>query len=85
MNYAKIVKLFLSSLNIEDFSVVGHSFGGKIASILNPKNLILLSSAGIVTEKPLKVKIKIKLFKFLKTYFLKAKCINFLPVMMLMV
>ncbi len=76
-DYAKIVKLFLSSLNIEDFSVVGHSFGGKIASILNPKNLILLSSAGIVTEKPLKVKIKIKLFKFFKNIFPKSKMYKF--------
>ena len=65
-DYAKIVKLFLDSLHVEKFSVVGHSFGGKIGAILNPKNLILLSSAGIIIEKSLKIKMKIKFFKIFK-------------------
>jgi non-heme chloroperoxidase len=64
--YAEKIDEFLKELNIDKFCIVGHSFGGKVATLLNPKYLVLLSSAGIVEEKPLKVKIKIKLFKLLK-------------------
>jgi len=64
--YASIVKLFLESLHVKNFSIVGHSFGGKIGAILNPKSLILLSSAGILVEKSLKVKMKIRFFKLFK-------------------
>jgi non-heme chloroperoxidase len=66
--YAKKLDEFLKELNIEKFCIVGHSFGGKVATLLNPKYLVLLSSAGIVEEKSLKVKIKIKLFKLLKPF-----------------
>ena len=46
--YHKVLKLFLKELNIEPDMVIGHSFGGKIATLLNPPLLILLSSAGIL-------------------------------------
>ena len=65
-DYAKIVKQFLETLHVESFSVAGHSFGGKVGAILNPKNLILLSSAGILVEKSCKVKMKIIFFKIFK-------------------
>jgi non-heme chloroperoxidase len=64
--YANKIDKFLKELNIEKFCIVGHSFGGKVATLLNPKYLILLSSAGIIEQKPLKVKLKIRLFKLLK-------------------
>ncbi len=66
--YAQKIDNFLESLNIEKFCIVGHSFGGKVGTLLNPKYLILLSSAGIVEKKPLKVKLKIKLYKLLKPF-----------------
>jgi len=65
-DYASITKQFLDSLHVEQFSIVGHSFGGKVATLLNPKNLILLSSAGILVKKSCKIKMKIKLFKLFK-------------------
>ena len=65
-DYGKIVELFLESLNVEPLVVMGHSFGGKVATLLNRPYLVLLSSAGVVTEKPWSVKIKIATFKFLK-------------------
>ena len=65
-DYAKIVQLLLNSLHVASFSVAGHSFGGKVGALLNPKNLILLSSAGILVKKSFKIKIKIKIFKFFK-------------------
>ncbi|QKF64660.1 alpha/beta hydrolase family protein [Campylobacter corcagiensis] len=66
--YAIIIKAFLSSLNLTPDIIMGHSFGGKISTLLEPKNLVLLSTAGIVEPKPFMVKFKIKLFKILKFF-----------------
>ena len=65
-DYGKIVELFLETLSVEPLVVMGHSFGGKVATLLNRPYLVLLSSAGVVTEKPWSVKLKIATFKFLK-------------------
>lgn len=65
-DYAQIVLLFLEQLKIEPTVAMGHSFGGKVATLLNTEHLVLLSSAGIVTEKPWSVKVKIATFKMLK-------------------
>jgi pimeloyl-ACP methyl ester carboxylesterase len=65
-DYAEIIKKFLETLAVEPKIIMGHSFGGKVATLLNPPTLVLLSSAGVVTEKPWSVKIKIATFKFLK-------------------
>jgi pimeloyl-ACP methyl ester carboxylesterase len=67
-DYTNIILEFLKLLHSSKDIIVGHSYGGKIATLLNPKNLVLLSSAGIVEEKPLNVRVKISL----------AKCFNFL-------
>ncbi|UFS63381.1 alpha/beta hydrolase [Sulfurimonas sp. HSL-3221] len=65
--YADIMELFLAQINANDKEViVGHSFGGKVATLLRPRLLVLLSSAGIVWPKPLKVRAKIAAFKLLK-------------------
>ncbi len=67
-DYALINKLFLKELNSNPAIIFGHSFGGKVATLLNPPTLCLLSSAGILVPKPLKVRVKIKLFKLLKPF-----------------
>lgn len=64
-DYAEILRILLKEMGISEFSVVGHSFGGKVAALLNPKELILLSSAGIVRKKSLKVRAKIAFSKAL--------------------
>ena len=67
-DYANIMETFLSQINANDKEViVGHSFGGKVATLLRPQLLVLLSSAGIVWPKPLKIRAKIMLFKLLKS------------------
>jgi len=68
LDYANIVKEFLSVINVKPDVVVGHSFGGKVATLLNPDSLILLSSAGIVMPKPFKIRAKIAFFKMLKPF-----------------
>lgn len=65
-DYGKIVLLFLESLNVQPILAMGHSFGGKVATLLKTKYLALLSSAGVVTEKPWSIKVKIATFKLLK-------------------
>ena len=67
-DYAKIIKSFLDELGASPKIIFGHSFGGKVATLLNPEYLALLSSAGIVAKKPLWGRFKIALFKFLKLF-----------------
>jgi non-heme chloroperoxidase len=67
-DYAAIVSEFLDAINTRANVAVGHSFGGKIATLLMPDALILLSSAGIVMPKPWKVRLKIALYKALKPF-----------------
>ena len=67
-DYANIVDRFLEEIGFDKEIIVGHSFGGKVATLLQPKLLVLLSSAGIVEKKPLSVRIKIALFKLLKPF-----------------
>jgi len=70
LDYAHIMKIFLEKLSINpnEVTIVGHSFGGKVATALMPKLLVLLSSAGILEEKSLSVKIRIKFSKFLNIF-----------------
>lgn len=65
-DYAHIVQLFLNALNVTPTIAMGHSFGGKVSTLLNTPCLVLLSSAGILTVKPWSVKVKIATFKLLK-------------------
>lgn len=64
--YIQIIDLLLEKLLSDKFIIAGHSYGGKIATSLNPKNLVLLSSAGIIEEKNSNIKIKILFSKILK-------------------
>ena len=65
---ARIVELFMIHINASKDIILGHSFGGKVATLLNPKVLVLVSSAGIYRTKSLKVQAKIALFKTLKIF-----------------
>jgi len=65
-DYAHIVQLFLETLDVTATIAMGHSFGGKVSTLLNTPCLVLLSSAGVVTEKPWSIKLKIATVKFLK-------------------
>ena len=70
-DYAHVLRLFLDAFGVEVEIVMGHSFGGKVSTLLDPPCLVLLSSSGIVVPKPLSVRIKIALFKILKPLGLK--------------
>jgi len=67
-DYARIVELLMIHMNAQKDIILGHSFGGKVAVLLDPKVLVLVASAGIKTPKSLEVKAKImmtKVFNFL--------------------
>ncbi len=66
-DYAKIVDKIINELGFKKEVIVGHSFGGKIALLLNPDKVVLIASAGISMPKPLSVRLKIKSFKLLKS------------------
>mgnify|MGYP001172900197 FL=1 len=65
-DYARVVELLMIHLNASKDIVLGHSFGGKVALLLNPEVLVLVASAGIYRSKSIKVRTKITLFKLLK-------------------
>ncbi len=65
-DYARIVELFMIHINASKDIILGHSFGGKVALLLDPKVLILVGSAGIYIDKPIKIKAKILLYKMLR-------------------
>lgn len=68
IDYARVVELLMIHLNASKDIILGHSFGGKVALLLEPKVLVLVASAGIYIPKPLKVRVKIALFKIFKVF-----------------
>lgn len=60
---SRIVELLMIHINASKDIIIGHSFGGKVATLLDPKMLVLLGSAGIYISKPLLVQAKIALTK----------------------
>lgn len=70
--YANIVMEFLARLNIERAIFVGHSFGGKITSIISANHpemvekAILIDSAGLIPKRGLDYYIRVYSYKFMK-------------------
>lgn len=66
--YAEIIEQFLTQIDAKKEIIAGHSFGGKVATLLSPNMLVLLGSSGVLVPKPLGVRLKIALFKALKAF-----------------
>ena len=70
--YAIQLYLFLKKKNINELSIVAHSFGGRVAIILSSvfklkiNKLVLISSAGILPKRTLKYRVKIIKYKMYK-------------------
>jgi len=77
--YASIIQKLIESSGINKAVLIGHSFGGKIATIIASKNpewlkgLVLISSPGVKLKKPLFVQLK----KY--TYIVLKKIISIFP------
>ncbi len=65
-DYASILESFIAMIEADKMIIMGHSFGGKVATLLNPEFLVLVGSAGILVPKPFKIRAKIALFKLFK-------------------
>lgn len=69
-DFANLMEKFIEALNINEPSLIGHSFGGrtaiKMASEVMVKKLVLVDAAGIKPKRPLKYYLKIYSFKALK-------------------
>ncbi len=65
-DYAVIIENFLIDLGVTRYAIAGHSFGGKVATLLKPEHLILIATSGIVVAKPVGIRLKIVLYKLLK-------------------
>ena len=70
-DYENIFTKFIKEKKINDFDLIAHSFGGRIALIYaskndNIKHLILTGCAGLKPQKSFKDKLKIYHYKFMK-------------------
>lgn len=68
-DYATIVEEFLHKLDISKFVILGHSFGGKIATVISSRNkwvskLILVAPSGFGTRSFF-TNVRIYIFKFM--------------------
>ncbi len=70
IDYANIMKIFLENIGINpnEVTIAGHSFGGKVATTLMPKLLVLLSSAGILETKSPKTLLTIRMAKIFNRF-----------------
>lgn len=73
-DYADGVLELMDKLNIEKATLVGHSFGGRVAIYIAAKypekveKLVLVDSAGIKPRRGIKYRLKILLHKILKKF-----------------
>lgn len=71
-DYEELLERFLSKMNIERATFVGHSFGGKTLSIFAAKHpemvdkLVLVDASGVIPKRSLKYYFKVYSFKFLR-------------------
>jgi pimeloyl-ACP methyl ester carboxylesterase len=62
-DYSEFIENWMSKLNVKPLAIIGHSFGGSIAAELavrkGAEKLVLLASAGVRGERPIKRKLLI--------------------------
>lgn len=68
--YAELIEKLMAVLGLENVSLVGHSYGGRVAIILSSRNkinkLVLVDAAGVKHRKSMKKLAKIYSFKAAK-------------------
>ena len=71
-DYAKIVKQFLKKMKVDTCTLIGHSFGGRIITVLvgklgyNVKNIIYVDAAGVKPKRSFNYYIKVYSYKLAK-------------------
>lgn len=89
-DYANLINYFIKELNIMNPILIGHSFGGRIISLLTTlyttkfKKILLIDVAGLKPKINFKIKLKqiiyklLKFFKFFLPNKLRKKYLNYL-------
>lgn len=75
-SYSKVLLDLIAFLELENLTLIGHSFGGRVAIVCafetsEVKRLILIASAGIVARKTLLKRLKIVNYKMKKSLYRK--------------
>lgn len=71
-DYTDLIEEWLKSLNLENLTLLGHSFGGRIIITLtgyyqyNYDKIVLMNAAGIKPKNTIYQKLRTKTYKFLK-------------------
>ena len=71
-DYARIVKEFLKKVKVDTCTLIGHSFGGRIITVLvgklgyNAKKIIYVDAAGVKPKRRLSYYIKVYSYKLAK-------------------
>ncbi|MDE6750819.1 MAG: alpha/beta hydrolase [Lachnospiraceae bacterium] len=84
-DYVDFITKFLNYLNIKEFSVLVHSFGGRVLFKLNAKEklsfvihkAVLIDSAGIMPKKTFKQKLSLQMYKAARRI-MSTKVLHFL-------
>ncbi len=70
-DYAAMLEQFVKALNIERPTLIGHSYGGRVAIVYSSRNpverLVLVDSAGVKPRRSLKYYFKVYSFKLAKS------------------
>lgn len=83
-DYSQLVHEWINYLEIDDPTLIGHSFGGRIIITLcgyykyDYKNIILIDSAGIKPKKNIFKVLKVKIYKLLKKIIKNKKISTFI-------
>lgn len=69
-DYARMVEQFVAALKLENPSLAGHSFGGRVAILYSSRNpvdkLILIDAAGVKPRRSLRFRLRQLQFKLMK-------------------
>ena len=84
-DYVDFIIKFIDSLDLQKFSVLVHSFGGRVLFKLNAREsmpyvidkVVLIDSAGIMPKKTMKQKISLKMYKIARSV-MSTKVLHFL-------
>ena len=84
-DYVDFIIKFIESLGLKEFSVLVHSFGGRVLFKLNAreglpyviKKAVLIDSAGIMPKKTMKQKISLRMYKLARTV-MSTRVLHFL-------
>lgn len=72
--FTSLIEKFIANLNLENPSLIGHSFGGRIGILLSSRNnvdkLLLVDAAGVKPKRSLKYYWKVYSFKTMKNLLL---------------